>query len=104
VDVQLVVEDLPSSGAVIIPNLAAMPASSPLDSVCQFLRGVKLAKLFSERNVVVLHDLMTLSSALKVCFKPGATARSPIHKHLSLRTISRASSALHAATLNCKTL
>ena len=41
------------------------PAENPLDAVCQLLRASKVAKLFKERQVVVLHELMTAGSALK---------------------------------------
>ena len=41
------------------------PAENPLDAVCQLLRASKVSKLFKERQVVVLHELMTAGSALK---------------------------------------
>jgi hypothetical protein len=47
------------------PALTASTSKS-LEPVCHFLRKVKLSELDDERIVVVLHDLMSVQSALQV--------------------------------------
>jgi hypothetical protein len=63
-----------------MPNRPMVSSEPSLDCVCTFLRNTRLSTLFKEREVVVLHELMTCSSALKVRLhelstSPAASAR-----------------------------